>query len=79
MDSMQEFRVQTNAYDASIGRQAGDRLSVAIGDSCIHLDQAHAGRKLSISKPGGEQWYNQRSLWAHNFLEYSYVWFTRDA
>src|SRR5215831_7188443 len=28
MDSMQEFRVQTNAYDASIGRQAGATLNM---------------------------------------------------
>src|SRR5579872_2062483 len=28
MDSVQEFRVQTNAYDASIGRQAGSTINI---------------------------------------------------
>lgn len=28
MDSVQEFRVQTNAYDASIGRQAGSTINM---------------------------------------------------
>ena len=28
MDSVQEFRVQTNAYDASIGRQAGATINM---------------------------------------------------
>lgn len=49
MDSMQEFRVQTNAYDASIGRQAGATMNM----------QTKSGTK---DYHGTLYWFNQNNI-----------------
>ena len=48
-EAVQEFRVQMNAYDASLGRQAGATVQMVIksGNSAYH---------------GGLYWYNQNNL-----------------
>ena len=49
MDSMKEFRVQTNAYDASIGRQAGATMNM----------QTKSGTK---DYHGTLYWFNQNNI-----------------
>lgn len=56
MDSVQEFRVETNAYDASIGRQAGSTVSL----------QTKAGGK---DYHGSLYEYNQNNLLNANYFQ----------
>lgn len=56
MDSLQEFKVQTNAYDASIGRQAGATINM----------QTKSGSK---DFHGSLYEYNQNSLLNANLLQ----------
>ncbi len=56
MDSVQEFRVQTNAYDASIGRQAGSTINL----------QTKAGGK---AYHGNLYEYNQNNLLNANYFQ----------
>ncbi|MFB3829750.1 MAG: TonB-dependent receptor domain-containing protein [Bryobacteraceae bacterium] len=49
MDSLQEFRVQTNAYDATIGRQAGSTMNMATKSGTKDLH-------------GSVYWFNQSNF-----------------
>ena len=55
-DSLQEFRVQMNAYDASIGRQAGSTIQMATknGTATYH---------------GSTYWFNQNNLLNANLFQ----------
>ena len=56
MDAVQEFRVQTNAYDASIGRQAGATINM----------QTKSGTK---DYHGTVYWFNQNSILNANLFQ----------
>src|SRR5262249_42352219 len=60
MDSVQEFRVQTNAYDASIGRQAGSTVNM----------QTRAGGK---DYHGTAYWWNQNNILNANLFQTNLV------
>lgn len=60
MDSVQEFRVQTNAYDASIGRQAGATINM----------QTRSGGK---SYHGSLYEYNQNNMFNANLFQYNRI------
>lgn len=55
-DAIQEFRVQMNAYDASLGRQAGSTVQMVIksGTSAYH---------------GSAYWFNQNNLMNANLFQ----------
>jgi hypothetical protein len=60
MDSVQEFRVATNAYDASIGRQAGSTVQL----------QTRAGGK---DYHGTAYWWNQNNMLNANLYQTNLV------
>ena len=60
MDSLQEFRVQTNAYDASIGRQAGATLNM----------ETKSGTK---NYHGNLYWFNQNNVLNANSFQANLV------
>ena len=60
MDSVQEFRVQTNAYDAAIGRQAGSTINM----------QTRSGTN---GYHGTAYWWNQNNILNANLFQTNLV------